>query len=170
LGDHERMTPDRALDAVIRNARYLFLAFDGPIRSVDKVEPADSAAAAPVSAYLSETLAACRESGRSAAVISSSSPAEARRYLDAHDLLNRVAVVAASIGEAASTLETSAVDCVIITSSPADIEAARAAGTPSIGYARTPDDAARLVDAGAATFVYSMADVALRIRAHPLPN
>lgn len=164
------MTPDRALDAVIRNARYLLLAFDGPIRSMDKVKPADSTATAPVSAYLSETLAARHESGRSAAVISSNSPAEARHYLNAHDLLNRVAVVAVSIGEAASALEASPANCVVIMSSPADIEVTRATGTPSIGYARTPDDAARLVDAGATVFVYSLADVVLRLRARPLPN
>jgi hypothetical protein len=40
----------------------------------------------------------------------------------------------------------------------------QAAGAPSIGYARTPDDADHLVDAGAIAFVYSMADIALRLR------
>jgi beta-phosphoglucomutase-like phosphatase (HAD superfamily) len=78
-------------------------------------------------------------------------------------------VVAASISEAASTLEASLVDCLLITSSPADIEAARATGTPSIGYARTPDDAAHLVDAGAIMFVYSMVDLTLRLRASCSP-
>jgi beta-phosphoglucomutase-like phosphatase (HAD superfamily) len=162
------MTPDPVLDAVIRDARHLMFAFDGPIRSADKAKAADSTAAtAPTSAHLHETLAACRESGRSAAVISANSPTEVRHYLDVHDLLTQVAVVAVSIGEAASTLEASPVDCLLVTSSPADIEAAQVAGAPSIGYARTPADAAHLVDAGATAFVYSMADVALRLRAHP---
>jgi phosphoglycolate phosphatase len=162
------MTPDPALDIVIRQARYLLFAFDGPIRSVDKAKPTDPAAVnAPTPAYLHETLAACHESGRSVAIISPNSPTEVRDYLDAHDLSTQVAAVVASIDEAASTLEASPVDCLLITSSPADIEAAQAAGTPTIGYARTPDDAAHLVDAGAAVFVYSMAEIALSVRAHP---
>ena len=32
------MTPDPALDAAIREARHLLFAFDGPIRSADKVK------------------------------------------------------------------------------------------------------------------------------------
>jgi beta-phosphoglucomutase-like phosphatase (HAD superfamily) len=67
-----------------------------------------------------------------------------------------------------TTLEAPPTDCLLITSSPADIEAAQAAGVPSIGYARTPDDAAHLVDAGAIAFVYSMAELALSLRAHRL--
>jgi len=160
------MTPDPALDAVIRDARHLLFAFDGPIRSMDKAKPAYSTSApAPTSAHLHETLAACHESGRSAAVISASAPTEVRHYLDTHDLLTQVKVVAASIGEAANSLEASPVDCLLITSSPADIEDAQVAGTPTIGYARTPDDDAHLVDAGASAVIYSLADVALRLRA-----
>jgi beta-phosphoglucomutase-like phosphatase (HAD superfamily) len=59
-------------------------------------------------------------------------------------------------------------ECAVITSSPSDIQAARAAGAHSIGYAKTPDDDAHLIDVGASAFVYSMADLALRIRAAPL--
>jgi beta-phosphoglucomutase-like phosphatase (HAD superfamily) len=168
------MTPDSALDTAIRQARHLLFAFDGPIRSVYEAKLTDSAAVTvPTSAYLHETLAACRESGRSVAVISAHSPTEVRDYLDAHDLSNQVAVVAASIGEAASALEASPADCLLITSSPADIEAARAAGTPTIGYARTTDAVAYLVGAGVIAFVYSMADLTLSLRAScspPLPT
>ena len=161
------MTFDLALDSVIRQARHLLFAFDGPIRSMDKAKPAESTAVtAPTSTYLFETLAACRESGRSVVVISANSPSDIRAYLDAHNLSTQATVVAASIGEAASTLEASPADCLVITSSLADIEAARVAGAPSIGYARTPDDAAHLVDAGAIAFVYSMAALALRLRTH----
>jgi beta-phosphoglucomutase-like phosphatase (HAD superfamily) len=156
------MTPDPALDAAIRRARHLLLAFDGPIRHVDAGKPADSTT--PTVPYIHEALAACHESGRSAAVISTNSPTEVRGYLDAHDLSTQVVVVAASIDEAARRLKASPVDCLIITSSAADIEAAQVAGAPSIGYARALDDAARLVDAGAIAFVYSMADIALRLR------
>jgi beta-phosphoglucomutase-like phosphatase (HAD superfamily) len=159
------MTP--ALDTAVCHARHLLFAFDGPIRSADKANSTDpTAVTVPTSAYLHETLAACHESGRSVAVISANPPTEVRDYLDAHDLSTQVAVVATSISEAAATLEASPVDCLFISSSPPDIEAARAGGTPTVGYARTPDDAAHLVDAGSITFVYSMADLALSLRAH----
>ncbi len=73
--------------------------------------------------------------------------------------------MAASIGEAASALEVSPADCLLITSSPTDIKAARATGMPSIGYARTPAHVADLVGAAATGFVYSLADLALALRA-----
>jgi beta-phosphoglucomutase-like phosphatase (HAD superfamily) len=87
-------------------------------------------------------------------------------YLNAHDLFTHVTVIAVSVRGAANYLEATPADCLLITSSPVDIKAARAAGAPSIGYARTPDDAAHLVEAGAIAFVYSMADLALSLRAH----
>jgi beta-phosphoglucomutase-like phosphatase (HAD superfamily) len=159
------MISDLPLDAVIRQARHLLFAFDGPIRSVNKAGPADSTPlTAPITAYLCETLAACFESGRSVGVISASPSTEVRTYLDAHDLLTQVTVVAVSIGEAVGTLEAPPANCLLITSSPTDIEAAQSAGTPSMGYAKTPA-AAHLGDAGAIAFVYSLADVALRLRA-----
>jgi beta-phosphoglucomutase-like phosphatase (HAD superfamily) len=158
------MTPDPALDGVIRQTQHLLIAFDSAIRSVDEGKPADSTTlTAP---HIHEVLAACHESGRSAAVISTNPSAEVRAYLDTHNLLTQVTVVTASIGEAASTFDAPPVDCLLITSSAADIHAAQAAGISSIGYARTPDNAAHLVDAGAIAFVYSMADLALRLRAH----
>ena len=164
------MTPDSAaLDATIRQARHLLFAFDGPVRSVDKAKSVGSAVVTAVaSANLHDALAACHESGRSAAVISANPPIEVHDYLNAHDLSAQVDVVAASIGEAASTLEASPVECLLIASSPADIEAAQAAGTPAIGYSRTPDGAAHLADAGANAIVYSMAVLALVLRAHPV--
>ena len=164
------MTPDQALDTTIRQARHLLFAFDGPVRSVDKKKSIGSAVVTALTSALSRCPSACHESGRSVAVISANSPIEVRDYLKDHDLSTQVAVVAVSIGEAARTLEAAPVDCLLITSSPADIEAAQAAGTPTIGYARTPDDAAHLVDAGATAFVYSMAVLALALRAHRLPS
>lgn len=159
------MTPNPALDAAIRKARHLLFAFNGPIRSAETGNPADSAV--PTAPHIHEALAACRESGRSAVVIIPKPPAEVPAYLEAHNLLTQVTVVAASIGEAISAIEASPPDCLLVTSSPADIKAAQAAGTPSIGYARRPGDAAHLVDAGAVAFLYSMADVTLRLRGFP---
>ena len=157
------MTHSSALDAAIRQARHLLFAFDGPIRSTDARMPADSTA--PTAPHIHEALAACRDSGRSAVVITPQPLIDVPAYLDTYDLFPQVTVIEASISDAVSTLEAPSAECLLITSSPADIEAAQAAGAPSIGYAGTPDDAAHLIDAGAIAFVYSMADLALRLRA-----
>jgi beta-phosphoglucomutase-like phosphatase (HAD superfamily) len=61
-------------------------------------------------------------------------------------------------------LEATPDSCLLITSSTADIKTAQAVKASCVGYARTPDDAAHLVDAGAITFVYSMAAAPGRMR------
>jgi beta-phosphoglucomutase-like phosphatase (HAD superfamily) len=160
------MTYSPVLDAAIRQARHLLLAFDGPIRSVEAGKPSDSTT--PTAPYIHETLAACRDSGRSAVVITPKPLIDVPAYLDAYDLFTQVTVIAASISDAVSTLEAPPADCLLITSSPADIEVAQSAGTPSIGYARTSDAAAHLVEAGATATIYSMADLTLGLQGHPL--
>jgi beta-phosphoglucomutase-like phosphatase (HAD superfamily) len=149
-------SPHAALDQLIREARHLLISFDGPIRSAIEGNPP-----AP---HIHDVLIACRESGRAAAIVTTTSLAEVRAYLDAHDLPPHSTVIAPSIGEAVSALEASPIDCVAVTSSPDDIEAARAAGVPAIAYAKTPDYADHLLTAGAKAFVYSMTDLALKLR------
>lgn len=157
------MTHSLALDAAIRQARHLLFAFDGPIRSANAGMPADSTT--PTAPYIHEALAACRDSGRSTVVITPKPLIDVPAYLDSHDLFTKVTVIVVTVSDVANTLQASPADCLLITGSPADIKAAQAAGVHSIGYAGTPDDAAHLVDAGATTCVYSMADVALTLRA-----
>ncbi len=157
------MTPDPALDAAIRRSRHLLFTFDGPIRRVDPGKPVDPIT--PTAPHIHEALSACRETGRSAVVITPKPLIDVPAYLDTYDLFTLVTVIAASISDAVSTLEAPPADCLLITNSPADIKAAQAGGTLSLGYARTPDDAAHLVDAGASAVVYRMADLALRLRA-----
>jgi phosphoglycolate phosphatase-like HAD superfamily hydrolase len=159
------MTTDPALDAVIRQARHLLFAFDGPIRSVDARKPADSTM--PTTPHIHDALTACRESGRSVIVISTKPKIDVPAYLDAHDLFAQITLIAASVADTVNTLETTPDSCLLITSSTADIRGAQVAGTPSIGYARTSKDAAHLVEAGANAFIYSMSDLALRLRAEP---
>ena len=68
------------------------------LRRAGHAKPADSApVTAPTSAHLHEDLTTCLESGRSIAVIDAKSPTGARGYLETHDPLTQVAVVAASI-------------------------------------------------------------------------
>jgi beta-phosphoglucomutase-like phosphatase (HAD superfamily) len=160
------MTHSSALDAAIRQARHLLFAFDGPIRSTDPGKPVNPIT--PTGPHIHEALAACRESGRSAVVLTPKPLIDVPNYLDAHDLFTQITVIAASVVDAINFLEAAPADCLLVTSSPADIEAAQAAGTPSVGYARTPNDADHLVDAGATTFVYSMGELALSVRAHRL--
>jgi beta-phosphoglucomutase-like phosphatase (HAD superfamily) len=160
------MTPDPVLDAVIRHARHLLFSFDGPIRRTDTGEPVDSNA--PTAPYIHEVLVACNESGRTASAISTKPPIDIPAYLDAHDLFTQITVIAVSVPDAINFIKATPDRCLLVTSSTDDIKAAQAARTPSIGYARTPDDAPHLVDAGAVAFVYSMADVALRLRALPV--
>jgi beta-phosphoglucomutase-like phosphatase (HAD superfamily) len=157
------MTSDRALDDVIRQAKHLLFAFDGPIRNVDADNLADPTA--PTTPHIHDAFAACRESGRSVVVVSTKPKIDVPVYLDAHDLFEPITVIAASIADAINFLEAAPAECLVIAGSVADIEAAQAAGTPSIGYARTSDDAADLVDAGAVAFVFSLAQVVLSIRA-----
>ena len=160
------MIPDPALDAAIRQARHLLFAFAGAILSTDIGKPAD--ANAPTNQHIHEALTACNESGRTASVISTKPSIDVPAYLDAHDLFTQITVIAVSVADAINFIEVAAESCLLVTSSTADVRAAQAARTPCVGYARTPGDAAHLVDAGAITSVYSMADLALSLRAHRL--
>jgi beta-phosphoglucomutase-like phosphatase (HAD superfamily) len=158
------MTPDSAaLDAAIRQSRHLLFAFDGTIVRTDTGNPVDSAT--PTVPYIYEAFAACRESGRSVVVISPKQEIHVPNYLDAHDLFTQITAIAVSVADAINFLEIAPDNCLHVTSTPADIKAAQIAGIPSIGYVRTTDDAAHLVDAGAVAFVYSMADLTVSLRA-----
>jgi phosphoglycolate phosphatase len=154
-------SPDATLAEIIRQAQHLLISFEGPIRRMKAGFPAP---------HMQDVLIACSESGRSAVVISTTQAAKVNAYLDAHDLSPHITLVAPSISEAVSALEASPGDCVVVTSSPSDIEVAKAAGVPTIAYAGTADDAEHLVHAGASTFVYSMMDLALSLRLSAPPQ
>jgi myo-inositol-1(or 4)-monophosphatase len=135
-------------------------------------------------AYVHETLAACRDSGRQAAIISRHSARALTAYLTPHGLTDQIRTVAAPadyppghlqtseqlLEDAIRTLGTTPAHCTLITASPAGINTARSTGTQSIGYAVTPDARERLTAAGAECTIFSLADLTLRLRARPLPN
>ncbi len=139
--------------------------------------------AAPT-AYVHEVVSSCRESGRSIAVVSNNSARAVDSYLTRHGLDQQFGLVVARTGpdpsilkpsphlieQAASALDAVPSACSLIGDSPADIESARLAGAHSIGYARTPDKRERLDAVGAGAIVATMADLALRLRARPLPS
>lgn len=129
------------------------------------------------------TLAACRESGRTVTVISKTAGHDIEAYLTAHGIDRAVDLVigptytapatsgttAHLIARALTRLDANADECTIISSSPAYIDAARAAEVATIGYANEPGKHDRLIAADAATTVASLADLTLRLRSHPLP-
>ena len=126
-----------------------------------------------------DAIAACRESGRSVAVVSNNSAVAVRAYLEAHDLAHRVAAVAARTGsdpailkpspylikQAASALDASPSACAVVGDSPTDIQAAHSAGALSIGYASKLGEHERMTQAGVGAVIDSMADLTLRLRA-----
>lgn len=140
----------------------------------------DAVATAVPTPYIDDAVAACRESGRSVAVVSNNSAVAVRMYLEAHDLAHQVAAVAARTGpdpailkpspylikQAASALGASPSACAVVGDSPTDIQAAHSARALSIGYANKPGEHERMTQAGAGAIINSMADLTLRLRAH----
>jgi myo-inositol-1(or 4)-monophosphatase len=143
-----------------------------------------AAATATTAGYIHETLAACRDSTRTAAVISRHSIRAVHRHLAKHGLTEQIAHVIAPgsfppghlrthahlLEEAVQAMHTAPATCALITASPAGTEAAHAAGVHPIGYAAPPSNREHLTDAGAACIIPSLADLTLRLRARPLPN
>ncbi len=131
--------------------------------------------------YVNDVLTVCHDSARPVAIISNHSETAVRTYLVLHDLYGQIRFIAARTGPdsamlkprrdltklAVTGLDTLSPACALVCGSSADIQAAHAAGVHSIGHARTPRDTDDLIDAGAGAIIVSMADLALRLRAHP---
>jgi beta-phosphoglucomutase-like phosphatase (HAD superfamily) len=131
-----------------------------------------------------EAIAACQDSGRIPAVISCHSTQAVTACLTAYDVADRIKHVAGAttfppghmspkadlLTDAISALNAAPGECALITASSAGIDAARGAGSLSIGYALTPATRQHLSTAGAGTVIPSLADLTLRLRARPLPN
>jgi myo-inositol-1(or 4)-monophosphatase len=135
-------------------------------------------------AYLDDALAACRDSGRSAAIISQCSAAAIRAYLTASGLAESIQHIFAPgsyppghleprhqvIANTIQALGAQPDRCALVTASADGIETARSTSTQLIGYAATPSNSDRLTAAGATCIIPSLADLTLRLRARPLPN
>jgi beta-phosphoglucomutase-like phosphatase (HAD superfamily) len=139
----------------------------------------DAVATARPGGDLTDVLAACEQSGRLVAVVSNNSIQAVRKYLIRHGLDRRIPVVVARTGPdvgqlkpsphfieaAAAGLAAAPADCAVVGDSPADMRAARAAGSAAIGYAPAPADRARLATAGAHAVVARLSDLAAGLRA-----
>ncbi len=168
-------SPYADLDAILSRSRYLIFDFDGPVR--------DPATGTPAG-HIHEAIAACRDSGRIAAITSAASTSETTTYLTRHGLdeLTRHVyaldsggrasgyVGADLLGETVSALEVKPSDCAVITAIAATVHDAHNSGLATIGYAATPSAGQQLTNAGADSLLPSLADLTLRLRARPLPN
>jgi phosphoglycolate phosphatase len=134
--------------------------------------------------YVHEVLAGCRESGRTVAVVSNNSAQAVNAYLDWHGLSEGVGLVVARTSHDPALLKPSphlleiAVEklaanpaaTALVGDSLTDIEAAHRAGIASIGYANKPGKRETMTAINAGAVIGSMSDLALALRAHPLPN
>jgi myo-inositol-1(or 4)-monophosphatase len=159
---------------------HLGAALDAELANIELT----AAAHATVPGYVHETLAACRDSGRTAAVIGRQPADVVRTYMAKHGLSDQTAsvitpgghppghlqTVAHLVEDAIGALGATPAECTLITASAAGIDAAYSVSAQAIGYARTPGDRERLADAGATCIIPSLADLTLRLRARPLPN
>lgn len=130
--------------------------------------------------YVHEVLAACQETGRTAAVVSNNSARAVHTYLEHHGLDDRISHVIARtshdpallkpsphlIEQALVILDADPKTCALLGDSTTDIEGARLANIASIGYANKPGKHERLTKAGAALVVASLANLVLSLRAH----
>ncbi len=172
--------PFDILAAAVGRSPNLGAALDAELTRIELT----AVAHATVPGYVHETLAACRDSGRTPAVIGQQSADAVRTYLAKHGLSDQTALVIAPgsyppghlqtlahlIEDAVGALGTTPAECALITASPAGIDAAHTVGAQPIGYARTPGDREHLANAGTTCIIPSLADLTLRLRARPLPN
>lgn len=130
--------------------------------------------AGPPVAGAVEALAAAKDSNRRIAVVSNNSAECVREYLTIHGIDGTVDAVVGRpalrpdlmkpdpypLFAAAETLDIEPAALVLIGDSTTDVEAARAAGVPSIGFANKPRKRFTLADAGADVVVLGMDAVA----------
>jgi phosphoglycolate phosphatase len=146
-------------------------------------EIAAVATARPVP-YVHEVITSARDTGRTIAIVSNNSDTAVRAYLRQHGLADRIDHVAARttpdpallkpsphlLTQAMTALDADPAGCVIIGDSITDIQAARAVGIASIGYANKPGKLDAFTAEGATAVITSLADLVLPLRARPLPN
>jgi myo-inositol-1(or 4)-monophosphatase len=134
-------------------------------------------------AYLEDALAACRDSGRSTAIIGRCSADAIRAHFTAIGLPENICGNAPAryppghlvaqhelITDTLHVLKARPGECAFVTAIPTGVQAAHDIGLPIIGYAATATSSGPLTGAGASCIIPSLADLTLRLRARPLPN
>lgn len=134
--------------------------------------------------YIHEVLDACRQSGRTAAVVSNNGSRAVNAYLERQGLSDSIRLVVARtshdpallkpsphlIETAVRALDADPAATALVGDSITDIQGAQRAGIDSIGYANEPGKYENMTQARAGTVITSMADLALWLRARPLPD
>lgn len=134
----------------------------------------DAVDTAAPTAGAADFLSACDSAGVPVAIVSNNSTAAIRRYLDRHELADRIGAVIGRpagrpdlmkpsphlIREALSALSAEPGDAVLIGDSTTDVEAAHAAGVPAVGYANKPGKTDRLAAARATALIEDMSSLA----------
>jgi phosphoglycolate phosphatase len=124
-------------------------------------------------------ITSCHESGRSITVVSNNSDRAVRAYLSRHALDSPIDTIIARTSpdptllkpcphllQQAMTASGAQPDtCTLVGDQLSDIEAARHAGTHSIGYANKPGKADSFTNAGASAIITSLTTLTLAIRA-----
>jgi phosphoglycolate phosphatase len=137
-----------------------------------------AAATAQPTPYVHEVVTACRESGRSLAVVSNNSTRAVHAYLTKHDLDDRIRHVIGRTSKnpallkpspylielAVATLSAEPDECALVGDAVTDVEGAQLANVYSIGYANKPGKSARLAEVGAGAVITSLIDLAVRLR------
>ena len=131
--------------------------------------------------YANDVITSAHASGRTVTVISLNSERAVTAYLARNSLDSQVGLVVARtthepdpvadlIDHVITALQANPAACMLVTSSPAIIEAANATRIRTIAYAPTRSDHERLADTQASTAISTLADLVLRLRARQLPN
>jgi phosphoglycolate phosphatase len=129
-------------------------------------------------------ITSCRESGRTVTVVSNNSARAVRAYLARHALDGPIGTVIARttsdpallkpcphlLHQAIIAAHADPAACTLVGDQVSDIDAARQAGTHSIGYANKPGKTNSFADARTGAIITSLAALALALRARPLPN
>jgi HAD superfamily hydrolase (TIGR01662 family) len=129
-------------------------------------------------------ITSCRDSGRTLTVVSNNSDRAVRAYLTRHALDGQISTVIARsspdpdllkpcphfLQQAITASKADPDTCTLVGDQLTDIDAARQAGTHSIGYANKPGKAEALANADAGAIITSLAPLALALRARPLLN
>jgi myo-inositol-1(or 4)-monophosphatase len=131
-------------------------------------------------AYAHEAISACRDSGRTPAVISRQSADAVSAWLARFSLADQIQHVATSsyepghrrttrhlLEETLRSVSAEAQDCALITASDKTVETGRHMGLHTIGYAATTKESEHLSASGAEAVILSLADLTLSLRARP---
>ena len=132
--------------------------------------------------YVHDVVSACRESGRSVTIISQNATRAVKLYLNRPmtRMIDRIVArevpdvstvgQARLIRRAGDELNAESATCAPALRHRRSHREDETSGAHRIAYARTAEDRDRLASAGASATITSLADLALRLRARPLPN